>query len=87
MDALSTAWVNNALMKCDVVLLKTDADGSGVTEELVPRPGIEDAVYVPGAVIWRVDRQDATRSRIVGTPLCSRVTVRSSTRCENSSTC
>lgn len=54
-------------------------DEVGILEKLGPRPGAEDAIYVPGAVIWRVDREDATRSRltrIVRTPLYSRVTVR-----------
>lgn len=78
-DALPAHWVNDDSMKCDVVFLQSDVDRPELIDELGPRPGIEDAVYVPGAIIWRVDRKDATRSRltkIVGTPLYSRVTVR-----------
>lgn len=78
-DAMPDSWVNDATMKCDVVFLQPDVDRPSVLDELGPRSGIEDARYVPGAVIWRVDRKDATRSRltrIVGTPLYSRVTVR-----------
>lgn len=77
--AIPAEWTNDASMKCDVLFLQPDVDNPEVLEQLGPRPGIEDALYVPGAVIWRVDRKDATRSRltkIVGTPLYSRVTVR-----------
>lgn len=78
-EALPAEWTNSPSMKCDVVFLQPDVDRADVLDELGPRPGIEDALYVPGAVIWRVDRKDATRSRLtrmVGTPLYSRVTVR-----------
>lgn len=78
-EAIPVEWVNDASMKCDVVLLQPDVDSAETLEELGPRSGIEDALYVPGAIIWRVDRKDATRSRLmrmVGTPLYSRATVR-----------
>lgn len=77
--AIPVKWTNDASMKCDVVFLQPDADSADILGELGPRPGIEDALYVPGAVVWRVDRVNATRSRltrIVGTPLYHRVTVR-----------
>lgn len=77
--AIPEAWVNDETMKCDVVFLQPDVDRPELLDKLGPRPGIEDARYVPGALIWRVDRNDATRSRLtkmVGTPLYSRVTVR-----------
>ena len=77
--AIPVEWANDASMKCDVLFLQPDVDSAEVVQELGPRSGIEDALYVRGAVIWRVDRKDATRNRltrIVGTPLYSRVTVR-----------
>jgi uncharacterized protein (DUF1697 family) len=80
--AIPPEWSNDASMRCDVVFLQPDVDRAETLDELGPRPGIEEAVYVPGAVIWRVDRTDATRSRltrIVGTPLYSRVTLRNCT--------
>ena len=78
-DAIPSEWRNDKSMKCDVVFLQPDVDRAGVLDDLGPRPGIEDALYVPGAVVWRVDRENATRSRLtrmMGTPLYSRVTVR-----------
>ena len=61
------------------MFLQPDVDRPGILEDLEPRPGIEDALYIPGAVIWRVDRKDASRSRLtkmMGTKLYKRVTVR-----------
>jgi uncharacterized protein (DUF1697 family) len=78
-EAIPDHWTNGETMKCDVVFLQPDVDSPELLGELNPRPGVEDALYVPGALVWRVDRKDATRSRlvrIVGTPLYERVTVR-----------
>lgn len=78
-DALPAQWRNDGTMKCDVVFLADGMDAAAVLEQLQPRPGIEDALSLPGAVVWRVGRKDATRSRltkIVGTPLYRQVTVR-----------
>lgn len=78
-EAIPAGWSNGATMKCDVVFLQPDVDNPAILDELGPRPGIEDAIYVPGAVIWRIDRENATRNRLVrmmSTPLYARVTVR-----------
>jgi len=78
-DAVPDTWTNDASMKCDVVFLWPEFDSPALLEELGPRPEIEDALYVPGAIVWRVDRENATRSRLVrmmGTPLYRNVTVR-----------
>jgi uncharacterized protein (DUF1697 family) len=73
------AWTNGPTMKCDVVFLSPEVDSPSVLERLDPRPEIEDVIYLPGAVVWRVDRANATRSRllrIVGTPFYKQVTIR-----------
>ncbi len=78
-EAIPADWTNDDTMKCDVVFLQPDVDQASFLEDLAPRPGIEDVLYVPGAVVWRVDRKDASRSRLtkmMGTKLYKRVTVR-----------
>jgi uncharacterized protein (DUF1697 family) len=72
-------WTNDATMKCDVLFLWDGLDHPEILDELPVRPEIEDVVYVPGAVVWRVDRDDVTRSglmRIAGTDLYKGVTIR-----------
>jgi uncharacterized protein (DUF1697 family) len=77
--AIPTAWVNDKVMKCDVMFLREQVDNKAVLKQLPFDPAIEDVMYVPGAVIWRINRDKAARSRmfkIVGTQLHQQMTVR-----------
>lgn len=72
-------WANDETAKCDVLFLGEDVDSAEVLEQLVVKPEIDDARYVPGAVLWRVERSKATRSglmKVIGTDLYSQMTVR-----------
>ncbi len=78
-DAIPAGWSNDANQRCDVLFLWSDADRPSVVDELRPKPEIDDVVYIPGAVIWRVDRHDVSRSglpKLIGTPLYRRLTSR-----------
>jgi uncharacterized protein (DUF1697 family) len=77
--ALPDAWVNDPTMKCDVMFLWDEVDRPAIIDELPIKPEIEDVFYAPGAVIWRVDRANVTKSglvRIVGTKLYKKMTIR-----------
>ncbi|MGH2788243.1 MAG: DUF1697 domain-containing protein [Actinomycetota bacterium] len=79
--ALPTHWTNDKTMKCDVMFLRDDVDRPSILKQLPFKPELEDVRYAPGAVIWRVDRKNVTRSgmmRLVGTPLYKRMTIRNS---------
>jgi uncharacterized protein (DUF1697 family) len=79
MDALPDHWRNDDSMKCDVMFLWEDVDQPSVVERMPFRPELEDVVYVPGAVIWRLDRENVGKSRmtsLAGTALYKRMTVR-----------
>jgi len=72
-------WRNDASMKCDVMFLWSDVDAPSVLDDLVVKPGIDEVRYVPGAVLWAVDREQLTRSgmmKMAGTPLYKRMTIR-----------
>lgn len=78
-EAIPESWVNDSTMKCDVMFLWESVDSPDIIEELPVREGIDTVTYVPGAVIWKVDRPNLTRSgmsRIVGTNLYKAMTVR-----------
>ncbi len=71
--------VDDQTMKCDVMFLWDEADRNGVLDQLRIKPEIDDVRYVPGAVIWQVDRGNVTRSgmiKVVGTPLYQQMTIR-----------
>ena len=78
-DALPPTWANDSTMKCDVMFLWDEVDSPDVVDRLAIREDIDDVFYVPGALIWRVDRDLVTRSgmmKLVGTNLYKAMTVR-----------
>lgn len=78
-QALPETWVNNDGMKCDVMFLWEEVDSPKVMEQLPIKPELEDVRYIPGAILWRVDRKHLTKSgmlKLVGTPLYKEMTVR-----------
>ena len=80
-NSLPDSWTTDATMRCDVMFLWEGFDRKDILEELKIRPEIEDVAYVPGAVIWRIDRSNQNKSRmtkVVGTDLYKGMTIRNS---------
>lgn len=78
-QAIPTEWANDERLKSHVLFLWQQADDERVLEQLLLKPGIDRVQYVPGAILWSVDRGDVTKSgmaKIVGTKLYKLVTVR-----------
>ena len=79
-DAIPRNWVDDKTMRTYVLLLWKELDDRGILERLPTKPGVDELRYTPGAVVWRVDRENVGRSqmnRIVGTPLYKKITIRS----------
>ena len=77
--AIPPEWKNDKNMKSDVMFLWDEADDERVLEKLVIKPAIDTVKYVPGAILWSVDKKDLTKSgmsKIVGSKLYKQVTVR-----------
>lgn len=77
--AVPADWVNDSSMKCDVIFLWDGVDRRAILDELIVKPEIDDVVYVPGAIIWRVDRDNLTRSgmmRLATNDLYGKMTIR-----------
>ncbi|MGB6778004.1 MAG: DUF1697 domain-containing protein [Planococcus citreus] len=78
-QAVPTEWANNERLKSDVLFLWQQADDERVLEQLPLKQEIDRVQYVPGAILWSVDRGQVTKSgmaKIVGTKLYKLVTVR-----------
>ncbi len=78
-EAMPGHWTNDAAMKCDVMFLWDEVDRPSILKQVRFKPEIEDVRYVPGAVIWRADRENVTRSgymKLAATPLYKRMTIR-----------
>ena len=77
--AIPRTWVNDQQMRCDVWFLWPEADSRATLREIPVQPELEDLRYAPGALLWRIDRKDAGRSRVgkvVGTKLYRNLTIR-----------
>ncbi|MEO5949113.1 MAG: DUF1697 domain-containing protein [Candidatus Saccharimonas sp.] len=78
-EAIENDWRNDSTMKCDVLFAWESLATDTLIAQLKPREGIDEVRTAPGAVIWKVDRENATRSgllKIMGTPAYRQVTVR-----------
>lgn len=78
-NAAPTSWVNDQEMKCDVMFLWEDIDSPSIIEQIPWDPTIEDLTYVPGALLWRIDRASASKSKvlkIIGTSIYKQMTIR-----------
>ncbi len=77
--SIPATWTNDTVTKCDVLFLWPTIDQPAVLAQLPPALDAEDLQYYPGAIVHRVDRRDAAKSRltrIVGTPLYAQMTLR-----------
>lgn len=78
-ESVPEDWSNDQQKKSDVLFLWEDVDKETVLDQLTAKPEIDRVQYVPGAILWSVDKDKVTRSgllKIVGSELYQRVTVR-----------
>jgi uncharacterized protein (DUF1697 family) len=76
---IPATWVNDVTMKCDVMFLQPGIDHPDIVKQVPHKPEIEDVIYLPGAVVWRVDRDKVNRGqvlKIIGTDMYKQLTVR-----------
>ncbi|WP_099159068.1 DUF1697 domain-containing protein [Virgibacillus ndiopensis] len=78
-NAIPYTWKNDKDMKSDVMFLWDEVDDESVLMDLTIKPTIDTVKYVPGAILWSVDKINVTKSgisKIVGSKLYKQVTVR-----------
>jgi uncharacterized protein (DUF1697 family) len=78
-ESIPSEWLDDKGIKCDVMFLNDAIDAPAILEQLPSNPEIEDVRYLPGAVLWRIDRVLVRKSRMLrlaGTPLYQQLTVR-----------
>ncbi|WP_099364199.1 DUF1697 domain-containing protein [Fredinandcohnia onubensis] len=77
--AIPDTWKNDKDMKSDVMFLSDEIDDETVLESLVIKPTIDTVKYVPGAILWSIEKKNANKSgmsKIIGTKIYKQVTVR-----------
>lgn len=79
MQVIPDSWKNDENMKCDVLFLWNEIDKEVLLDELDIKPKIDTVMYVEGAILWKVDRTNVTKSglmKLVGKPIYKKMTVR-----------
>jgi uncharacterized protein (DUF1697 family) len=77
--AIPDTWKNDKDMKSDVMFLWDEIDDETVLENLVIKPTIDTVKYIPGAILWSIEKKNASKSgmsKIIGTKIYKQVTVR-----------
>lgn len=77
--AIPREWTDDATTRCYVMFLWDDVARPSVLKQVTFKPEIDDVRYVAGAIVWRVDRKNITKSgitRMMGTPLYKQMTIR-----------
>ena len=77
--ALPATWKNDNETKCDVLFLSDEIDSKATIKELPIRSEYDTVKYVKGAILWKIDRKNVTRSglqKIVGTSIYKQMTIR-----------
>lgn len=78
-NALPRTWVNDTVMRCDILFLWETIDSPEIVNRLSLKPGIDNVRYEKGALLWSVDRKNATKSgllKIIGTDIYRQMTIR-----------
>lgn len=78
-EAVPKEWTNDDQLKSDVLFLWQQIDSEAILGQLPLKPEIDRVQYVPGAILWSVDRDMVTKSgmaKIVGTKLYKLMTIR-----------
>jgi uncharacterized protein (DUF1697 family) len=79
-EAIPPAWTADKDQRCEVLFLGKQDDAPGIVDQLAHNREVEELAYVPGAVIWHLDRTRYTKSRmtkVIGTDVYRRLSMRS----------
>jgi uncharacterized protein (DUF1697 family) len=78
-DAIPKHWENDGAQKSDVLFLWPELDVPATLTELGHDPEIETCMYIPGALLWHIERTLQSRSVLmakIGTKWYRNTTVR-----------
>lgn len=76
---IPSEWENDSNQRTDVLFLWHEIDNLSILESIKHKPDIERVLYLPGALVWNIDRKNVTRGsmlKIIGTDVYKKMTVR-----------
>lgn len=78
-NAIPKSWLNDKKQRTDIAYLFPDADSKAILTELPMNKDFIEVLYVKGAIIWNIDRQNLNKSRLnklIGHRLYKSMTIR-----------
>ena len=78
-EAIPESWTNDDKVRTDVIFLWSEIDKPSLLDELAIREGVDEVTHVPGAILWRIDRENRHKSwlsKLIGTPPYRSMTIR-----------
>ncbi len=76
---LPNEWTNDAEQKTDILFVWSDFDHKATIGILKPVAGIDELIYVSGALVWHIERADYSKSamnNLIKTPVYKKMTAR-----------
>ncbi len=64
-NAVPTPWIGNKQLRCNGVFLARELDRPSLVDKLQPKDGIEEVIYVKGALLWAAQVATLTKSSMV----------------------
>jgi uncharacterized protein (DUF1697 family) len=77
--AIPTDWRNDSDQRTEVMFLWEEYDTKGSLGLIEQKKGIDEIMYVKGALVWHIDRKDVFKSglrKFIGTKLYKNITAR-----------
>lgn len=77
--AIPSDWTNDSQQKTDILFLWPELDNPHVIDSVLHDPAVENVLYIDGALVWNVGRENITRgsgAKLVKTDLYQHITVR-----------
>lgn len=78
-DTIPNNWVNDSTMKCDVLFLWDEVDKESSLDDITVKRELVDLKYTPGAIIWRIDKDNVTRGgidKLISSSIYKKTTIR-----------
>jgi uncharacterized protein (DUF1697 family) len=77
-ESVPERWLDAPELRVTVAFLLRGTDARTVARGLKPKPGIDEVVTAPGALIWAIRRDAVTRTglKLVGTDVYKEMTLR-----------
>ncbi len=78
-ESVPSEWSNDMRQKTDVMFLWEEIDSPDILEKIVYKPDIENVLYLPGALVWNIGRENISKGsgiKLIKTDLYKHMTAR-----------